>query len=86
MAALTPDTVRYDAFDCEEPITEKNFQAAEDLQEGISGRRSIDSSYENVLGNNKTVVNAPRSQANPVDKELDPETARFAASGNPCKY
>lgn len=58
MSALTPITKNFQDCDCEEAITEENFRAAEDLQEGISGRRRIDSTYEN---DGHSMVNAPRS-------------------------
>lgn len=69
MAGLTPALVSYRDCDCEEPITEENFQAAADLQEGISGRRSmVDTTYENY---DKELVNRPRSESNSLEKEND---------------
>ena len=70
MSGLTPGYTSYNDCDCEEPITEKNFQAAEDLQEGISGRRSLDSTYENDRRMNE-VVNSPRSDFNSLEKDND---------------
>lgn len=68
MSALTPGYLSYRDCDCEEPVTEANFRAKEDLQEGISGRRSIDTTYEDYA---TEVVNAPRSNSNSLDPESD---------------
>lgn len=73
MAGITPALVGYNDCDTEEPpITEKNFQAREDLQEGISGRCSIDTTYENDRRMNE-VVNAPRSSFNSLPPDNDPD-------------
>lgn len=58
----------YDDIDGEGPITEQGFQAAADLGEGISGRRAIDTTYENT---DEDMVNRPRSDHNSLYPEGD---------------
>lgn len=56
--------------DIEGPITAENFQAASDLQEGISGRRAIDTTYEN--DDVDSLVNNPQSAYdNPRETDTD---------------
>jgi len=68
MSGLTPITRSFQDCDCEEPITEQNFQAAEDLSEGISGRRSIDTTFEN---DTHPLVNRPRSGNEQPENDKD---------------
>jgi hypothetical protein len=58
MAGLTPIYETYGQNDAESPLTEENFRAAESLQEGISGRRAIDSTYD---AQSEGLVQKPRS-------------------------
>lgn len=50
--------VLLDEFNQEAAFTEGNFHAAGDLQEGVCGKRAIDSTYENQLD---ATVQSPRS-------------------------
>lgn len=68
MSGLTPGYISYRDCDCEEPITEANFHAKENLQEGINGLRKLDTTYEDYA---TEVVNAPRSQSNSLEVEND---------------
>lgn len=52
-------------YDLEEPLTEIQFRASADLQEGCSGRRPIDTTFENTHADK---VNRPRSSA---DEEFE---------------
>lgn len=62
MAGLTPTPVgtagRFSPEDDESVFTEQKFRAAEDLSEGISGRRTIDSTYDEP---SESLVQKPRS-------------------------
>jgi hypothetical protein len=66
-----PNTVlpRTGDCDCEGPITEANFRAQENLQEGISGRRSLDTTYEN--DDVDSLVNRPRSAEDFPESDKD---------------
>ncbi len=52
MAAMTPvspsQAIKYEQYDEEKPITTRGFEDKSDINDGVSGRRKIDSSYENV--------------------------------------
>jgi len=58
--------------DSEEPITEANFKEGSSLAEGISGRRTLDTTYEN--DGVDSLVNNPRSNydKNPEDDKDKP--------------
>lgn len=47
MVALTPIYKVCGESDSEGPLTEDNFHSGASLSEGVSGKRAIDSSYEN---------------------------------------
>ena len=68
MAGLTPALRSFNEVDSEEPFTEENFLAKGDLSEGVSGRRSIDSSYEEHFDN---VVLNPRSGNGHLENDMD---------------
>lgn len=55
-------------YDLEEPLTEIQFRAQADLQEGCSGCRAIDTTFENT---HQDVVNRPRSSADEEFECLD---------------
>lgn len=72
MAGITANPlnhlVQYDDCDCEGPLTEAAFQAQADLKEGVSGQRTVDTTYENT---DEDMVNRPRSDFNSNDPEGD---------------
>lgn len=68
MVALTPITKLYGESDDEGPLTEENFHAGGSLSEGVSGKRAIDSSYENER--DEKVLNS-RSNNDLKEDDLD---------------
>jgi len=56
-----PDT-DYEMFDSRANVTEKQFKARADLQEGVSGCKPLDTTFENT---ERTQVIAPRSDSRP---------------------
>ena len=72
MTAITANPIRnlldYTDCDCDGPITKDNFQAHASLEEGVSGHRRIDTTYENT---ETDYVNKPRSSV--METENDPD-------------
>lgn len=72
MSGITANPLRnlldYTDDDSEGPITEQGFKASASLEEGVSGVRKIDTTYENT---DEDMVNRPRSEHNSLDPESD---------------
>ena len=62
MAGMTPTGLKpllVDDCDCEGPFTKALFDRGEDIVEGVSGRRKIDDTYENLNSNLISVASVP---------------------------
>lgn len=56
---MEQERLSYAEGDTEGPITKENFQAQASISEGISGRRTIDTSYD--CTSHEGFVNSPKS-------------------------
>ena len=48
MAALTPGYVSFGDIDSEKPLTTEIFNSKADIEDGVSGKASLDTTYENT--------------------------------------
>jgi hypothetical protein len=68
MSALTPGFKSYQECDYDGPFTEDKFHAGSSVKDGVSGKATFDSTYENLRG--EEVINSRSNNELKEDDDL----------------